>query len=132
MANVWYAFQACGFTSWLMLFVSLLATPFSLLAIALAVARTRIAKLLAVLALVLGLLPVAVGAAGMTIGRSKVDAALDSHLLDPGLRERIRNEGYEEAALCLRVGLGSAAFPFLAALVAVGLALTLAPRRAER
>jgi len=129
MANVWYAFQACGFPSWLMLLAAMLALPFALVAVALAIARTKTAKLFAVLALTFSLLPVAVGAMGMTLARSKVDSVLDGNLIEPGLRERIRAEGYEEAALCLRLGFGAGAVPLLFGLVAVGLALALSPRR---
>ncbi|HEX6277864.1 MAG TPA: hypothetical protein VFZ53_32700 [Polyangiaceae bacterium] len=129
MSNVWYAFQACGFASFLMLLVAMLALPFSLVAVALAIARTKSAKLFALLALTFSLLPVAVGATGMTLARAKVDSVLDGNLIDRGLRERIRAEGYEEAAVCLRLGFGTGAVPLLFALVAVGFALALSPRR---
>ena len=126
MANVWYVFQSCGFASWLVLLVTIIAIPFTLLAVALAIARVRSAKLIALLALVASFLPVGLGAFGMFLGRSRVDTVLQSGAIDPTFVERIRIEGYKEADGCVTLGLGAGAFPMLVAFVAVALAVALA------
>lgn len=129
MADVWYVFRGCGAASWLVMLVAIVAIPFSMLAVALAIGRIRASKIVAGLAVVVALLPVGIGAVGMSLGRAKVDAILESGVVDPAFHERIRIEGYKEADGCGLVGLGFGALPLVIGLAAVALAFVLVPRR---
>ncbi|HVR21398.1 MAG TPA: hypothetical protein VMS65_16910 [Polyangiaceae bacterium] len=130
MADVWYVFQACGAASWLVMLVAIIAIPLSMLAVALTIGRVRAAKVVAGLAFIVALLPVGIGAVGMSLGRAKVDAILESGVVDPTLRERLRIEGYKEADGCGLVGIGFGAFPLVISLAAIALAFVLVPKRA--
>jgi hypothetical protein len=128
MVSVWWAFQACGWWSWLSLLVALGALALAAVALIVALSRARAAVLLAWLALAVALLPVGVGAAGMAFGRSRVNQAVASGFVDPSQLERIREEGYREAGSCVTLGGTFTALPLLLAVAALAAAYALRPR----
>ena len=122
------AFQACGWPSWLSLLVALGGLAFSTVALSAALLRAPRAALLSWAALAGALLPVGVGAAGMLIGRSRVERALASGFADPTQLAAIREEGYRYAGSCVTVGVAFTALPLLLAAVALAAAYALRAR----
>lgn len=125
MARVWWAFQECGWPSWLSLLLATLAFAAVVAAFGAALLRTRASVLLAWLALAFALSPLGVGAAGVEIGRAKVDQVLSLPFTDASQRERIREEGHREAGSCLAVGGMFSVPPLLLAAVALATAYAL-------
>ena len=98
---------------------SVLATPLALVALSVALLRSRVSRLLSWVALVVCLFPFGIGVAGQQLGRSKVDQVISGPEIDPAYRGRIRDEGYREADQCLAVGGTLSALPALLALCAL-------------
>ncbi|HYQ42059.1 MAG TPA: hypothetical protein VER11_08825 [Polyangiaceae bacterium] len=119
MAGVWQLFQECGWPSWFSLLLGLGAFALSLTALVVALSRGRARTSLFWFALVVALLPIGVGAAGMQIGRARVDHVLSLPFTDASQRERIRELGYREAASCVAVGGAFSMPPLLIALSAL-------------
>lgn len=88
---------------------------FSTVALSAALLRAARARLLSWTALAVALLPVGVGAAGMMIGRSSVERAIESAFADPSQFVAIGEEGYRDAGACVTIGLALAAMPLLLA-----------------
>jgi hypothetical protein len=125
MAGVWQLFQECGWPSWLSLLLGLLAFALSVTAFGVALSRSRVRVLLSWLALSVALLPFGVGAGGMELGRARVDRVLTLPFTDASQRERIRDEGYREAASCVAVGGAFSAPALFLALTALATAYAL-------
>ena len=128
MADACYVFQACGFASWLVLFLAMLTTGLSMVALVVVLARSRASRIIARIAFLASLLPLTAGAYGRTSGRSKVDSVLRSGMIEPAYSERIRVEGYREADGCVLVGAVAGAFPLFLGFVAVILGIVRPPR----
>lgn len=125
-------FQACGWPSWLSLLVALGGVAFATLALSSALLRAPRAVLLSWAALAVALLPVGVGAAGLLIGRSRVEGMIAGGVVDPSQLVAIREEGYREAGSCVTVGVAMTALPLLLAAVALALAYGLRGRAGAR
>ena len=123
MVSVWRTFHECGLAAWGVLFASLLAAAFALVAAVLSLARLRAAKVIAGVAFVFALSPLFLGALGMFYGRGRVDDILRIESIDPAQKARIREEGYREASGCVSIGLGFTALPVLLGGTALVLAL---------
>jgi len=131
MADVWWSFSACGWTSWLTLLTALGAMAFAAITLAAVLFRARAGALMSWVALAISLLPIGAGAAGMAVGRSRVNQAIAGGLLDPSQLARIREQGYREAGSCVTLGVSFAAVPLLLALGALGAAYALGRRTLE-
>lgn len=124
MSEAWYAFQSCGWPAWICLLLGILAAPLALGALLAGLLRSSWSRLLAWAALGVSLAPPAMGAIGQQRGRALTDSVIDSPAVDPEVRERIREEGYKEAAACLTVGGVTGAVPLAFALGALAFAYT--------
>lgn len=127
MAGGWWIFQECGWPSWLCLLLAALAFTLVVIAFGAALLGARTSLLLAWLALGFSLSPLGMGAAGVEVGRARVDRALSGPFVDTSQSERIRAEGYREAGSCVAVGGAFSALPLL--LAAATLATAYALRR---
>lgn len=112
-------FQACGWPSWFSLLVALVAVAVATIALSNALLRAPRAVLLSWAALAVALLPVGVGAAGLVIGRSRVEGIISGGFVDPSQLVAIREQGYREAGSCVTVGVAMSALPLLLAAVAL-------------
>ncbi len=122
MPNVWMLFHQCGWPSWFSLALGLATSVFSAIVLGVALLRGRAAVLPSWLALAAAFFPVAAGALGMALFRTKVDRLLTSGSLDPSQIERLRAEGYDEAAGCVAIGGAFTALPLLLAGIALAVA----------
>lgn len=129
MSELWWTFQACGWTAWLCLLAALLLVPVVIAALALAVLRSARSRVVAWGALGLCFLPLCIGAVGMMLGQRLVDEVVPA--LEEEHRERIRREGYAEARQCMVIGSGLSALPALGSLVALGFAYAFGTRTDE-
>jgi hypothetical protein len=100
---------------------AMLALVASIVAFTVSLARAKIARLMAGLALVVSIGPIGLGSIGRAVGRAKVDRAIG--YAAPEYKERIRVEGYSEADGCVTIGAVLGTVPFVASLIALGLAL---------
>jgi hypothetical protein len=117
------AIRECGWAGYAAIGGGLLALFVALVALSLAVAKPRVGGVFSILALAIAFGPAGCGALGSFQGKQKVDEVVDSVAIDPSQRERIRQQGYREAAACVPVGLGASALPFVLSAVALGIAL---------
>jgi len=129
MARNWWAFQECGWPSWLSLLLSALAFAFSIAAFGLALLRAHAPVGMAWLAVGFALSPLGMGAMGEQIGRSRVDRVISGPFADASQRERIRAEGYREARSCVAVGSTLSVPSLLLASVALASAYALRRKR---
>jgi hypothetical protein len=111
--------------SWLCVLASMLTCVLSVVAVVVAIARTKAAVLLSWAALAIALVPTGLGAVGMALGRAKVEQIIVGEAIDPEMRERIRQEGYREAGGCVEVGGALTAPPLLLAAIALAMAYAL-------
>jgi hypothetical protein len=111
----------CGFVSFLLIALGVLAAVIGLVALALGFVKPRWGAILGALALALSCSVPGVGALGTVHGRSITDGAVSGASITPEQRERIRAAGYAEAATCTTLGGGIGALPILLALGALGL-----------
>lgn len=118
-------FQTCGWPSWFSFLVALAGLAFSTIALSKALLRAPRAVLLSWAAVAVALLPVGVGAAGLVIGRSRVERMIAGGLVDPSQLVAIREEGYRYAGSCVTVGVAMTALPLLLAAVALAAAYAL-------
>lgn len=123
------AFRECGFMSFAVLLLGVIAVVLGLIAVALALLKPRIGLVLAVVALAASCGVPGSGAAGTLLGRMKVDEAVSGGAINPEMRERIRAVGYAEARQCTTLGGVVGALPLVLALGALGVAF--ARRRAD-
>jgi hypothetical protein len=124
--TLWRAFLDGGSVDYLDLLLSLVA-----LAIASAAAvkaRAPIGRALGAVAAGVGVAILLFATLGAWRGRSVADAATDSGAIAPGLRDRVRREGYAESNKAIDFGLGFAAIPLLLG----GAVLVAATRRDRR
>ncbi|HET7539622.1 MAG TPA: hypothetical protein VFK05_07115 [Polyangiaceae bacterium] len=119
MAKAWWAFQECGWPSWLCLLLTLLGFALAVAVFGAALLRARTSVLLGWMALGFALSPLAAGALGQESGRAKVDGVLSAPSIDATQRERIRLEGYREAQSCVAVGGALSTPPLLLAAAAL-------------
>jgi hypothetical protein len=125
---MWMAVKECGWPAFVAIFFGLIGLAVGVVALVLAVAsKGRGGALAGMGAVVLAVVCAGVGAFGVWRGRAVVGAILGSEAIDPEMKERIREEGYKEAAQCMNVGLVDAAAPLVLGLIAVG--VTFARRR---
>lgn len=120
--------QACGWPGWLSFLVALGGVAFSTVALSRALLRASRAALLSWAALAAALLPVGVGAAGLLMGRSRVERLIADGLVDPSQLVAIREEAYRYAGSCVTVGVAFTALPLLLAALALAAAYALQPR----
>jgi hypothetical protein len=123
------AFRECGFPAFAVLALTIVAMVIGLVAVSLAILKPRIGLILSALALAVSCSVPGTGAAGTAYGRRMVEGAVSGASVAPELRERIRQQGYAEAAQCTSLGVGFGALPLLLSLGALGLAF--ARRRAK-
>lgn len=114
--------RSCGWPAYPALLLAGLALTSSSLAMFVAIARRRYARLVAPLAFGLALLPIGMGLLGTYLGRSMVDRALSGGAVDPAMHSQIRTAGYREAAMCAEIGVAGGLLPLLMAISAVILA----------
>ncbi len=125
MGGPWTTFQECGSPAWLCLLLSLPALGAAVVALALAVGKTRgTARIVGLVAVCLGVAVLGVGALGRQMGLAKTEGALSGASIDDETKARIRAEGTKEANGCVEVGGVLGALPLLlgAAAIVVGLA----------
>ena len=84
MTEVWQVFQEGGWWSWLSLLLALIAFALSVIALCVALFRTRAGVLISWLSLSVSLLPTGVGAVGMQFSRAKVDQVGISNCVPTG------------------------------------------------
>jgi hypothetical protein len=127
MGEVWRTFAACGWPSWIVLLLSMVGSAAGMVALAVAIFRPSAGLVVAGVALAFALSAPAMGTVGQYIGRQKVDAALSGNSIDPSVVERIRAQGYSEAAQCITVGVGGSSVPL--GFGALGLIVALVRRK---
>jgi hypothetical protein len=126
MNSILYSFRDCGWTAWLCLLIGLIGLACAGLGVALGAFRKRTAaQILGGMAVALGLTAAGMGVVGRTLAESKVESVLVGSSIDPSQKERIRAEGMREASVCVAVGAGTGALPFLLGVLALGLGLAL-------
>src|SRR5262245_51608491 len=103
MAELWWSFAQCGWAAWMVLLLSIFGSAFGMVALIVAIIRPRAGVYVAAGALALALAAPAMGAVGQQMGRQKVNAVLSSDDIDPSEVERIRAQGYSEAAQCITI-----------------------------
>jgi hypothetical protein len=98
-------FMYCGWPSWVVLLLTVMALGASGVAILLSMVRSRTpAMVVAVAAVLVALGSFGVAGIGDLAGRAKVDSVLASPGIGPEQRVRIQEAGYSDAAGCLMVG----------------------------
>ncbi len=123
MADLWRTFMECGSPAWVVLFLTALGCAAGTVALGVAIIRPRAGLAVAGAALVLAVSAPGAGVIGQHFGRQKVDAVVSDNSIDPSMAERIRAEGYSEAAQCVKVGVGGGSVPFLIGALALIVAL---------
>jgi hypothetical protein len=124
MADVWYAFQSCGWPAWLCLLFGILGAALGMGAIVVAALGIPWARTAGMVCLIVAMLPVLVGVLGRQQGRAIVENALANGAVDPAYEESIRQQGYEEADSCVVVGGTCTGLPLVLGIAALGLAFT--------
>jgi hypothetical protein len=124
------SFQECGWPSWFSLLAALAGLAFSTAALSAALLRPRRALVLSWAAFAVALLPAGVGAAGLLIGRSRIERVIAGGFADPSQLAAIREEGYRSAGSCVTVGVAFTALPLLLAGLAIAAAYGLRARAA--
>lgn len=119
------AFRMCGWPAFMMLFVALIALVTGVLALVLGgMKQPRVGLPVAIVSLVLALGVFAGGQLAAMYGRTIVDDALASGLVEASQEQLIRQAGYEEAGMCVKLGLSFGSLPFVLAIVALALSIT--------
>ena len=122
-SRVWRAFLDGGLADKLNLLLFLVGLPLAIAAIA--KARGPSGRVLGAAATFAGLAILLVGTLGWYTGRARTNGAVSGASVNPGMRDRIRREGYMESNCAIDFGLGFAAIP----LVLGGIAVVISRRR---
>jgi len=112
-------FRECGWPAFAVLGLGVLAVLAGMLALGVAIFRPRAGLVLGVVALAVSCSVPAMGAGGTVMGRGRVDEALSGASVDPGAKQRIRAQGYQEAGQCTTLGASFGALPLMLALGAL-------------
>lgn len=121
--TLWRAFLDGGLADKLNLLLFLVGLPLAIAAIA--KARGPSGRVLGAAATFAGLAILLVGTLGWYTGRARTNGAVSGASVNPGMRDRIRREGYMESNCAIDFGLGFAAIP----LVLGGIAVVISRRR---
>jgi hypothetical protein len=119
MASVWSSFRDCGWASFVILFLTVVALM-NAVAAAVAVFGSKnrsLAVALSATTVCLGVAIFGIGEYGKLRGESTVDRVLAelvaSGTMEASRSKEIRDEGYLEAAQCVSVGIGGSALPLI-------------------
>jgi hypothetical protein len=128
MASVWSSFRDCGWTSFVILFLTVIALM-NAVAAAIAVFGSKNRQLgiiLSATTVCLGVAIFGIGEYGKLRGESTVDRVLAelvaSGTMDASRTKEIHEEGYLEAAQCVSVGIGGSALPLIFGVILVTVA----------
>ena len=125
-------FCDCGWASFVILLVTVLGLLLGVVALVLGAMRTGwVGAGIAIAVVCLGLVDGAVGVGGMLHGRSRVEAAVSGASLDPTLKRRIMDQGYQEAQTCATAGALNGATLAVFGLAGIGLAMALRKKAAR-
>jgi hypothetical protein len=119
-------FKMCGWPAWVILLFAIMGIGLAVGGLLLSIAKKPLGgAIVAGVALLVSLGSMGMGPVGAMLGRSMTEDALGSGAIDASQAERIRQAGYEEADGCNKVGLSLGAFPLLASLGSLALAIFL-------
>jgi hypothetical protein len=119
------AVRDCGAVGFLILLVGLLGVIASVVSLVTLMTAGGARRLIIVGAITVfvGSVAGALGPAGMMLGRWQVDNAMRLENINPAAKERIRAEGYREAAQCVPTGGFGGVFPLVIGAVALGVGI---------
>jgi hypothetical protein len=124
------SFRNCGWASFVMLFMGLMGLTACVLALVLTLMRRPVGGMISAGAsLLFAVMSFGTGPLGAMYGRQVTDSAIET--VDPALREKIRQVGYQEADSCVDVGISLGAMPLVAGVIALGVAFRAKKKLAE-
>lgn len=114
------SFKECGWPGFLILFVAGIGFTAGVTGLILSLTqKPRPGKMVSIAGLVVSLFAIGIGPLGTMYGRKFVDDVVSAEAIEPSLREKIREQGYREAAQCIKVGVFAGALPTLLAAMGV-------------
>lgn len=125
MAGIWSSFRDCGSTSWIILFLTVIAIMDAVASavIVFASKNKQLGVIMSAMTLLLGVAILAAGAYGQISGQATTEDVLKNGDIDPDQRDRIRVEGFKEAAQCVSIGIGGGTLPLIFGFVLLPIAL---------
>jgi len=118
--DAWSAVRDCGSIAYIAILFAIVGVVVGPVAITAGIiSKGRAGLYLGLVATALGALCFMAGGGGVVLGRSKTDQALAGVGVDPTMVERIRVEGYREAAQCVSVGGATGTLPLFFGVIAI-------------
>lgn len=114
------SFKECGWPAFGILFVAGVGFTISIVGLVVSLTqKPRPGMLVSIVGLVISLLAIGIGPLGAMHGRTITDEAIAGVAVEPGVRERIRAQGYQEAGQCIKIGFVVGALPTVLALLGI-------------
>jgi len=120
----------CGWPAWVILLFAILGFALAALGFLLSAAKKPLGgAIVGAVAVLVSLGSVGMGPVGAMLGRSMTEDALASGAIDPSMKARIREAGYEEADGCKTVAFSLGSTPLVASLGALALGIVMYSRK---